>query len=230
MTKSVLLSTMLADLGWQGERVILHLCADTGSDTWPYRGDPRYLVVTVGADIGVENLIVDAPVWGIVANPVCTEFSQAKKGKAFGGVDHASPSDPEAGLWLVRECERVIFAADPQWWVIENPATGTLRDYLGEPAATYEPWHFGSPWTKRTALWGKFTMPPRRFERFDDVPLNPDIYVRPGRRPSMAWLHKSAFESIPEFRDSGMPAPTTDAEMRSLCSQKFAAAFKVANP
>jgi hypothetical protein len=217
-------------LDWHGKRLILHLCADTGSDTWPYRHDPAYVVVTIGADVGVENLIVDVPVWGIIANPVCTEFSQAKKGKAFGGVDHANPSDPEAGLWLVRECQRVIADANPTWWAIENPATGTLRDYLGTPTFIYEPWHFGSPWTKRTALWGEFTAPERTVARWEDVQLNPAIYVRPGRRPSMAWLHKSAFALIPEFRDSGMPAPTTDAEMRSLCSQKFAAAFKAANP
>lgn len=56
-----------------------------------------------------------------------------------------------------------------------------------------------------------------------------DIYARPGRKPSIAFLHKSAFHKIPEFRDSGMPVPTTDAELRSLCSQGFARAFKEAN-
>jgi hypothetical protein len=68
------------------------------------------------------------------------------------------------------------------------------------------------------------------YQRFEDVPLNPDIYVRPGRRPSMAWLHKSAWHKIPEFRDSGMPEPASDMELRSLCSQNFANAFKEANP
>src|SRR5699024_12113999 len=88
------------------------------------------------------------------------------------------------------------------WHVIENPATGTLRNYLGTPDYAYEPWWYGSPWTKRTALWGNFNVPPRVYADWEDVPKLP-IYARPGRRPSMAFLHKSAFHLIPEFRDSG---------------------------
>lgn len=129
---------------------------------------------------------------------------------------------------LVRECLRVIEAAKPAWYAIENPATGRLRDFLGKPKFTYEPWQFGSPWTKRTGLWGNFTAPVPVYSRWEDVPKLP-IYARPGRKPSIAFLHKSAFNLIPEFRDSGMPAPTSDAELRSLCSQGFARAFKEMN-
>ena len=207
---------------------ILHLCADTGSDTWPYRSDDRYEVVTVGADIGVENYSPDRPIHGIVANPVCTEFSAARYGDTFGGGKRPA-SDPEAGMALVRECLRVIEEANPTWYAIENPATGKLRNFLGEPDFAYEPWQFGSPWTKRTGLWGSFTAPTPIYTQWDDVPKLP-IYARPGRKPSIAFLHKSAFHLIPEFSDSGMPVPTTDAELRSLCSQGFARAFKKANP
>jgi hypothetical protein len=208
------------------EALILHLCADTGSDTWPYQEDPRYKVVRIGSDVGVENYSPPRgrKVRGAGANPVCTPFSTLRRGPGI------VPSNPEDGMWLVRECLRVIEEAEPVWWWLENPATGSLRKFLGKPTFEYEPWQFGSPWTKRTALWGNFNAPEPIFKRFVDVPLNPAIYVRPGRRPSMAWLHKSAFHDIPEFRDSGMPEPTTDAEMRSLCSQGFARAFKEANP
>lgn len=205
-------------------RLILQLCADTGSDTWPYRSDPRYKVVTIGESVGVENYSPAREVHGIGANPVCTHFSTLRRGPGI------TPSNPEDGMWLVRECLRVIEEAQPVWWWLENPATGSLKHFLGKPTFEYEPWQFGSPWTKRTALWGNFNPPEPIYRKFEDVPLNPDIYVRPGRRPSMAWLHKSAFHVIPEFRDSGMPEPTTDAEMRSLCSQGFARAFKEANP
>ena len=208
---------------------ILHLCADTGSDTWPYHLDPEYNVIRIGADIGVENYTPNIPIHGIYANPVCTEFSRARQGNLFGGAAREA-ADPASALWMVEECKRIIEIANPVWHVIENPATGTLKDYLGKPDATYEPWHFGSPWTKRTALWGNFNMPKPLFTRFEDVSLNPRIYVRPGRKPSMVWLHKNAFYDIPEFRDSGMKPPTTDAEMRSLCSQKYAVAFKAVNP
>lgn len=210
-------------------RTILQLCADTGSDTWPYRSDPRYEVITIGADIGIENYHPDRPIHGIIANPVCTEFSPVRRGKPGENYPHAS--DPERGMWLVRECQRVIEEAQPQWWAIENPAMGSLRNYLGKPDFEYQPWQYGSPWTKKTALWGRFDAPAPIFDRWDDVPKIPGLWTRPGRtKPSIVYLHKSAFSLIPEFRDSGMPEPETDAELRSLCSQGFARAFKEANP
>lgn len=209
-------------------KTILHLCADTGSDTWPYRQDSNYEVVTIGADIGVENYTPDRPIHGIIANPVCTEFSRLRRGRP--GEQYVHESDPERGMILVRECQRVIAEAKPKWWAIENPATGTLRDYLGAPTYAYQPWWYGSPWTKLTGLWGSFVAPPRTYLRWADVPKL-DLWARPGRlKPSIAYLHKSAFYKIPEFRDSGMPEPETDAELRSLCSQGFAQAFKDANP
>lgn len=210
-------------------RLIIHLCADTGSDSWAYRSDPRYRVETVGKDIGVENYHATERVWGAFANPVCTEFTPATYGNAFGGGERR-PRDLEQGMFLVRHCQRIIREARPQWWVIENPARGRLRDYLGAPDYSYEPWHYGSPWTKRTGLWGSFNAPPRVYDRWEDVPKL-DLYVRPGRgKPSLAFAHKSWWDLLPEFRDSGMPRPTTDAEFRSLCSQRFAEAFKRANP
>jgi len=209
-------------------RTILHLCADTGSDTWPYQQDPAYEVIRIGSDIGVENYSPDRPVHGVIANPVCTEFSAARYGNSYGGGSR-SPSDPEAGMWLVNECLRVIHEASPVWFAIENPATGQLRNHLGAPDFAYEPWQFGSPWTKRTGLWGHFTAPTPLYTEWDDVPKLP-LYARPGRRPSIAFMHKSAFQLIPEFRDSGMPTPQTDAEFRSIASQGFARAFKAANP
>ena len=211
-------------------RTILHLCADTGSDSWPYRLDPRYEVITVGSDIGVENYHPDRPIHGIIANPVCTEFSRVRRRPAWATSDWRE-SDPEQGMQLVRECLRVIEEAQPAWWAIENPATGTLRNYLGKPRFTYQPWWYGSPWTKLTGLWGSFTPPPRHFYRWEDVTPISDLWVRSGRsKPSIVYAHKSAFHLIPEFRDSGMPEPQTDAEFRSLCSQRFAHAFKEANP
>lgn len=209
-------------------KTILHLCADTGSDSWPYRNDPNYEVITVGSDVGVENYTPDRPIHGIIANPVCTEFSAARYGNTFGGGKRP-PADPESALWMVRECQRIIEEANPKWWVMENPATGTLRDFIGPPTYSYQPWWYGSPWTKLTGLWGEFNTPHRKYSKWEDVPKLP-IYARPGRKPSLAFLHKSAFELIPEFRDSGMPTPTTDAELRSLCSQHFAHAFKEVNP
>lgn len=196
-------------------KTILHLCADTGSDSKPY-SDAGYNVILVGSDIGVENFIPPKNVYGIFANPVCTEFSTARKdGKA---------RNPDSGMRLVRECQRIIKQANPHFWVIENPAKGVLKRYLGTPAYEYEPWWYGSPWTKKTALWGKFTIPKRIYENWNDVPKIDGLYQRPGRsKPSLAFMHKSHFHKIPEFQ--GLPEPNSDMEFRSLCSQGFAKSF-----
>lgn len=214
--------------------VILHLCADTGSDTKPYQDDKNYEVVLVGVATGVENFSVtrwlhmnglDKKIVGVIANPVCTEFSTARaNGKA---------RNPDEGMFLVEQCLRIIEEAKSygnlRWWVVENPARGVLKNYLGEPQAKYEPWWYGSPWTKQTALWGEFNMPERKYYNWEDVPKLDGLYQRPGRgKPSLAFMHKSHYHKIPEFQD--LPEPDSDMEFRSLCSQKFAKAFKSANP
>ena len=208
-----------------GRKLILHLCADTGSDSRYYQLSDEYEVIKIGSDIGVENYKAPNNVYGIIANPVCTEFSTARSnGKA---------RNPELGMELVNECLRIIAEAnllgDLQFWVIENPAKGRLKDYLGEPAFTYEPWHYGSPWTKKTALWGEFNIPQRLYESWKDVPKLPGLYIRPNRsKPSLAFMHKSAVSLIPEFVEAGFK-PESDMEFRSLCSQRFAKAFFESN-
>jgi hypothetical protein len=90
-------------------KTILHLCADTGSDTKPYK-DAGYEVVLVGKDIGVENYHPPKDVYGIIANPVCLEFSTARStGKA---------RNPDEGMFLVKECQRIISECNPTFWVI----------------------------------------------------------------------------------------------------------------
>lgn len=201
-------------------RTILHLCADTGSDTKPYK-EAGYKVILVGKDIGVENYSPTEPIHGVFANPVCTEFSTARS--------NGRARNPEEGMEVVEHCLRIIKEANPKWWAIENPAKGVLKDFIGEPRYKYQPWWYGSPWTKQTALWGDFNIPERKYCDWEAVPKNPNLYIRPGRKkPSLAFLHKSAFVDIPEF--SELPVPESDMEFRSLASQKFARAFFKANP
>jgi len=199
-------------------KLILQLCADTGSDTKPYK-NAGYNVVLIGKDIGVENYHPPKDVYGIIANPVCTEFSIA--------TGFHKDGDYEKGLFLVNHCQRIINECNPKFWVIENPASGRLKQFLGEPDFTYEPWNFGSPWTKRTALWGKFNKPVKKYSNWSDVPKNNNLYIRPNRpKPSIAFMHKSAAKLIDEFSCFN---PQSDMEFRSLCSQKFAQAFFEAN-
>jgi hypothetical protein len=199
-------------------RKILHLCADIGSDSKPYK-DAGYEVILIGKDIGVENYNPPADVYGIIANPVCTNFSQAQ-GKHI-------VKDIEAGMFLVNHCLRIINACNPTFWVIENPATGRLKEFLGPPIMTYEPWQYGSPWTKKTALWGKFNKPKPIYTKWEDVPKNESLPVYQGRpKPSLAKMHYQHKRLIPEFKDFDVK---DDMSFRSLCSQNFARAFFEAN-
>jgi site-specific DNA-cytosine methylase len=83
----------------------------------------------IGREIGVENFIPPENVWGIIANPVCAEFSTAK--------GFHKENDIESGMFLVRHCQRIIESASPKWWVIENPSNGKLKDVIGNPKKVY---------------------------------------------------------------------------------------------
>ncbi len=207
------------------KKIILHLCADTGSDTKPYQDDNDYEVILVGSKVGVENFHAPKGTYGIIANPVCLEFSTARStGKA---------RNPDKGMGIVLECMRIIDEAEKlgglKFWVIENPAKGRLKDFMEPARYQYEPWWYGSPWTKRTALWGKFNTPERKYTKWEDVPKLEGLYQRPGRgKPSLAFMHKNHVNKIPEFVEAGFK-PDSDMEFRSLCSQNFAKAFKEVN-
>lgn len=58
-------------------KIILHLCADIGSDSKPYQ-DVGYDVRLIGKDIGVENYHPPKDVYGVIANPICIHFSIAR--------------------------------------------------------------------------------------------------------------------------------------------------------
>ncbi len=203
------------------KKKILHLCADIGSDSYYYQIDDTYDVVMIGKDIGVENFSPDINIHGVIANPVCTDLSTAP--------GFHKDNDMEKGMFLVNHCLRIIGECKPKWWVLENPFNGRLKDVLGRPNATYQPWQFGSPWTKKTALWGDFAMPTPLFKKYDHVPKIERLYLRPGRaKVGMYQLHKSAISLIPEFYKFRNKI-VNDADLRSLCSQGFAKAFKDAN-
>ena len=203
------------------KKIILHLCADIGSDSRYYQLDEDYEVIRVGEDIGVENYRPPSNVHGIIANPPCTEFSTAKSFKHVGDI--------EKGMYLVNHCLRIINESNPKWWVLENPARGRLKEELGMPVADYQPWQFGSPWTKHTALWGNFIMPSPIYSSWQEVPKIDGLYIRNGRKkPGLVYLHKSAINIIPEF-EFAREHIKCDADIRSMCSQGFAREFYKAN-
>ena len=199
------------------KKIILHLCAEIGSDSRFYDLDDNYEVIKIGIDIGVENYNPPDYVYGIIANPVCTEFSTVAGFNKIG--------DLGKGMFLVNHCLRIIEQAKPVFWILENPAKGRLKEILGKPSATYQPWQYGSSWSKHTALWGNFNMPKKIYSKWEDVPNKLDLWKRKDRnKPCLAYLHKSAKNIIPEF-EWAKDLIQDDMSLRSMCSQGFARAF-----
>lgn len=203
------------------KKIILHLCADIGSDTRYFQLDNNFEVIKIGKDIGVENYNPPKNVYGVIANPVCTQFSIARGFNKIG--------DLKEGMFLVNHCLRIIEECNPNFWVIENPATGKLKDFLGNPKFVYQPWEFGSPWTKKTALWGKFNIPNKIFSKWEDLEKIENLYIRGNRKkPSLAYLHKNDKYKIKEW-EWAYDLINDDMSLRSMCSDGFAKAFYKAN-
>ena len=135
---------------------ILSLCDYTG--TWGGQYEDKYEVIYVDiqrdpkADIRLFRHVDGVD--GIIAQPPCDHF-------AVSGARWWKQKGDEAlieGLALVDACLRIVVAHKPRWWVLENPV-GRLRHYIGPYAHTFQPCDYGDPYTKRTCLWGEFTMP-----------------------------------------------------------------------
>ena len=109
------------------KKIILHLCADVGSDSRYFQLDNEFEVIKIGKDIGVENYNHLKNIYGIIANPVCTEFSTVAGFNKVGNL--------EDGMFLVDHCLRIIKESNPKFWILENPAKGRLKEILGKPKA-----------------------------------------------------------------------------------------------
>jgi len=193
-------------------KTILHLCADIGSDSKPYK-DAGYDVRLIGSDIGVENYHPPEGVYGIIANPVCTHLSWCR-------TNAKTPRDLRKGIFLVKHCLRVIWESQYKlsnnnskltslkWWVLENPAKGFLYQFLGKPVFQYQPYEFGDNYKKLTALWGNFNIPKK----------NPIICTKPKfDKLSTKEIHGDYYGKL------------TRTERRSITSPGFAQAFFAAN-
>jgi len=142
----------------KSQRVILDLCGGTGSWSKPY-SDAGYDVRVVdplngGGDV---RLFERQDVYGILAAPPCTHFAVSGarwwEGKGDGALLE--------GLAVVDACIRIVFACKPRWWALENPV-GRLVKYLGKPKMMFNPCDYGDPYTKKTCLWGEFTLPMKK--------------------------------------------------------------------
>jgi site-specific DNA-cytosine methylase len=165
------------------DKIILDLCGGTGSWSKPYKDAgydvvlitlPENSVVSIACgsyDNGNSFLVKDTAgnsrkisfkdIYGILAAPPCTMFSIAR-------TNAKTPRNTYDGMSIVNCCIRIIQEclhhnlSGLKFWALENPSTGYLKKFLGKPALVFQPYEYGDPYTKSTAIWGYFNEPKKK--------------------------------------------------------------------
>jgi len=150
------------------KKIILDLCGGTGSWSRPYK-EAGYDVrnITLPEYDVLTYKLPEEPIYGILAAPPCTMFSDAR-------TKAKKPRDLIGAMDIVYACLNLIWQAqfriktDQQkysplkFWALENPWYGRLKWFLGNPVFTFSPYEFGDNYKKKTALWGYFNDPIRK--------------------------------------------------------------------
>lgn len=137
----------------------------------------------------------------VLAACPCTDF-------ASSGARHFAAKDADgrtvASVQLVHQTLRTIEYFRPATWALENPV-GRIERLGGLPPwrLSFDPYHFGDTYTKRTLLWGRF---------------NPDLPIAPVFPAEGSKMHQ-------QF--GGKSLATKNA--RSVTPEGFAYAFFMAN-
>ncbi len=135
-------------------RLILDLCAGTGSASEPYkRHGYEVRRIDLPEDVRLVEL-PDEPVHGIIAAPPCTHLA----GSGARWWNEKGEGALLDALSIADACVRLATFCRPKWWVLENPI-GRLSRFYGPPRYYFDPFYFGDPYPKRTALWGEFNIP-----------------------------------------------------------------------
>lgn len=147
-------------------KTIYSLFDYTGKWSEPYR-ENGYNVIQIDIKYGTDIRLLEIPknhVYGILAAPDCTHF-------AGSGAQYWNEKDKDGrtlqALELIGAMSRFILVTNPIFWVVENPV-GRLNKWFGKPKYYFHPHYFGDPYTKKTALWGKFNIPKVTLENFTE--------------------------------------------------------------
>ncbi len=194
-------------------KTILDLCGGTGSWSKPYKEAGYDVRLITLPEHDVRDYIPPENVYGILAAPDCTEFSLARNRYPERQRNFISALGP------VDACIRIIWRTKPVFWALENPI-GLLSRWLGKFQYRFEPWWFDEPYSKRTALWGVFNIPERKYFNYKDNPKAFSLHVKAKRR------YTARKDGIPSIADitSG-----NEKEKRAITPQGFAKAFFEAN-
>lgn len=214
------------------DKIILDLCGGTGSWSKPYKDAgydvrvitlPDYSVTDVFMDLdtikfnhqaGGEDMEINVKnIFGIFAAPPCTMFSRAR-------TTAKTPRDFHGGMKIVRGCMEIIwfcrsadtgFSRDKslKFWALENPM-GYLRQFMGKPAFSFEPWQYGDMHFKFTDIWGYFEHPTKTHK------------IKPGKFDRAEWANPALPEAYKHMK-------LDRAARRAITPQGFAQAFYKAN-
>ena len=210
-------------------KLILDLCGGTGSWSRPYKEAGYDVRNITWPDYDVATYEPPKGVCGVLAAPPCTMFS-------FARTVAKKPRDLEGAMSVVYHCLRIIWRCQYdtsttakktplRFWALENPYHGLLKRFLGKPVFTFDPWEFGDAYKKKTALWGYFNAPKKRFSNIGDVLTAEQI-----------TKHKTNSQALPKFdlMESKDIAPDwfgtlSRKDRRAITPQGFAEAFFKAN-
>ena len=176
----------------------------------------------------MSDWIKTKEIYGILAAPPCTMFSIARNDKTA-----IEPRDLRKGMETVGSCMDLIYNClyDPyhvsknslKFWALENPASGYLKRFLGNPPFIFDPSDYGDAHTKKTAIWGMFNEP-KKTVKVKTLKGDENNYVKNVEKYFADKAHL-----IPEgYREkTGLSMRTV---VRSITPQGFANAFYKANP
>lgn len=198
------------------DKIVLSLFDLTGSWSRPWE-EAGYQVyrfdIQADAEMGdVNNFSVEffndwfgsfdgQDIYAILAACPCTDF-------AVSGAKHFAKKDVDgrtaASIRLVEQTKAVIEYFKPSIWAIENPV-GRIEELGSLPKwrLSFDPYHFGDTYTKRTLIWGRF---------------NADLPIAPVEPVEGSKMHK---------KFGGKSLKTKNA--RSETPQGFAYGFFLAN-
>ncbi len=86
----------------------------------------------------------------VLASPPCERLSQAPHVWPLPGIREA--------LEIVGAVLELITDIKPKYWCLENPSTGKMRWFIGEPAKRIRLNAFGYKTVKPTGLWGNIPL------------------------------------------------------------------------
>ena len=213
------------------KKIIIDLCGGTGSWSKPYK-DAGYdvRVITVPDNDVRTYRLPDEPIYGILAAPPCTMFSDAR-------TNAKTPRDLRGGMEIVQACLNLIHEAqyrtvsDQQkypplkFWCLENPWYGRLKWFLGHPLFTFSPFEFGDAYKKKTALWGHFNSPVKTHTN-ESLVLTPEQIAK--HNTNSQQLPKFDYMKSKDIHPEAFGKYDRKAR-RSITPQGFAEAFMKAN-